>query len=524
MRRLAAFLSIPLAAQVSFDRLRDGELEKGNWLTYSGNLAGHRFSPLREITPANAAGLRVLWTYQTKNPGLVQTSPVAVDGVLYVTEPPSAVAALDARTGRRLWRWERPLPRDLRTIGFYRVNRGVAVLGGMVYVGTLDNHLVALDATSGAVRWDSVVADYREGYSITCAPLAIRGRIVVGIAGGEAGIRGFVDAYEAETGKRVWRFWTVPAPGEPGVETWAGESWRHGAAATWLTGTYDPSLNLVYWTTGNPGPDFNGDQRAGDNLYSCSLLAIDAASGRLRWHFQFTPHDTHDWDATQIPVLIDASVRGRLRRIVAVANRNGFYYVLDRATGEFLHGVPFVKQTWAKGLDDKGRPIVIAGTDPSETGVLVWPSLHGGTNWFSPSYSPVTGLFYVAAREMGSYYYKSEAEFKPLTFFGGGGERALPAHESWGAIRALEVATGRLVWEFRLETPPWSGVMSTAGGVVFSGAVEGTFFALDARTGRPLWDFQTGGEMRTNPISFLVDGRQRVAMASGASIYVLGLR
>ncbi|MFN7922895.1 MAG: PQQ-dependent dehydrogenase, methanol/ethanol family [Bryobacteraceae bacterium] len=518
-----ALASLPLMAQVSFEQLRTGDLERGNWLTYSGNFAAHRYSPLREITPANAAQLKVIWTYQTKNPGLVQMTPIAADGILYVTEPPSTVAALDARTGRRLWRWERPLPADLKTIGFYRVNRGVAILGDKVYVGTLDNHLVALDTKSGAIRWDSVVADYKEGYSITAAPLAIRDKIMVGIAGGEAGIRGFVDAFDAKTGQHSWRLWTVPAKGEPGSETWAGESWKYGAATTWVTGSYDPDLNLIYWGTGNPGPDFNGDARAGDNLYACSLLAIDADTGKLRWYFQFTPHDTHDWDATQIPVLVDVTVRGRLRKAVLVANRNGFYYVLDRATGEFLHGVPYVKQTWAKGLDDRGRPIVIPGTDPTEEGVLVWPSLHGGTNWFSPSYSPATKLFYVAAREMASHYFKGEAEFKPLTFFGGGGERALPPDQAWGAIRALDPATGKMAWEFRLQTPPWSGVMATGGGLVFSGAVEGNFFALDARTGKPLWDFQSGGDMRTNPMSFLVDGRQRVAMSAGATLFVFGL-
>ncbi len=520
---VALLCAASLAAQVPYERLLKSSREPGAWLTYSGNYQAHRFSGLAQLTPANIAGLRPRWIYQMKERGSVETSPLVADGVMYITEPPSTVTALDLRSGRPLWNWQRPMPRDLKTIGFGRVNRGVAVLDEMVYVGTLDAHLVALDARSGAVRWDAVVADYKLGHCITVAPLAINGKIITGISGGEAGIRGFLDAYDAKTGKRLWRFWTVPAPGEPGSDTWSGDAWKTGGAPTWVTGSYDPELKLVYWGTGNPGPDWNGDPRPGDNLYACSLVALDADTGKLRWHFQFTPHDVHDWDATEIPVLLDAVVRGRQRKLVAMANRNAFYYLLDRETGEFLQGVPYAKQTWAKGLDERGRPIVLPNTEPSEQGTLVYPSLQGATNWFSPSYSPLNKLFFVSVREMGAYYFKGEAEYKPGTFFAGGGERALAGDQAYGAIRALDAASGKVRWEFRLQSPPWAGVLATAGGLVFGGSNEGNFYVLDALTGKPLWEFQTGGPVRANPVSFLIDGKQHVAVAAGQALIVFGL-
>ncbi len=520
---IVLILSLPLQAQVPFERIVKASSEPSNWLTYSGNYQAYRFSGLDQITAANVAGLKPLWVYQLDEKGEFETSPIVVDGIMYITEPPSVVTAIDARSGRRLWTYRKQLPKDIKTLGFGRVNRGVAILDDAVYFGTLDSHLVALDARSGAVLWDVQVADNKTGHCITGAPLAVENKIVTGISGGEAGIRGFLDAYDAKTGKRIWRLWTIPTQGEPGVETWAGESWKTGGGPTWVTGSYDPESNLIYWGTGNPGPDWNGDSRAGDNLYTCSLLAIAADSGKLRWHFQFTPHDVHDWDATEIPLLLDLDVRGQTRKVVAMANRNAFYYLLDRKTGEFLLGTPYAKQTWAKGLDDKGRPMVLPHTEPTEEGNLIYPSLQGATNWFSPSYSAATKLFYVAVRAMGSYYYKSEADFKPGTFFGAGGERALNGDKAYGAIRALEANSGHQKWEFKLLSPSWAGVMSTAGGLVFGGSSEGNFFALDAMTGKPLWDFQTGGSINANPVSFMVEGKQRVAIAAGHSLFVFGL-
>jgi alcohol dehydrogenase (cytochrome c) len=519
-------LTVAVSAQVPYDRIVNAQKEPGNWLTYSGNYLGHRFSPLSEITAANVAGLRVKWAYQFES-GHTETSPIVVDGVMYITAPNSA-AALDARTGRQLWKWSRPLPKDYQSIGFGHVNRGPAILDGRLFVATLDCYLVALDIKSGAERWSTRVEDYKPGYSLTLAPLAIKGKVLIGISGGEAGIRGFVDAYDAASGQRSWRFWTVPAPGEPGHETWPQDgkykdSWKTGGGSTWVTGSYDPESNLVYWGVGNPGPDWNADSRLGDNLYTCSLVALDGDTGALKWHFQFTPHDTHDWDSAHVPVLFEAEVRGTRRKLVAVANRNAFFYVLDRTSGEFITARAYARQTWAKGLDDRGRPMLLPAIEPSAEGTVIYPNLNGATVWFSPSYSPLTGLFYVSVRELGSIYYKREADYKPGTFFAGGGEAGIPRDEKKGAIRALEVATGKLRWEFPLNTAAWSGVLSTGGGLVFSGSDEGNFFALDAVSGKPLWDFQTGGAITSNPISFNVNGKQHVAIAADRVLYVFGL-
>jgi alcohol dehydrogenase (cytochrome c) len=513
-----------LHAQVPYERILRADREPGSWLTYSGSYTSQRYSLLKDITKENVGRLKPVWLYQVKKPGLVEASPVVVDGVMYITEPPSTVTALDVRSGRPVWTWTPAMPRDVRHIGFPPVNRGIAMLDDTVYVGTLEAHLVALDAKSGAVRWDVEVADNKVGHSITVAPLALDGKIIVGISGGEAGIRGFLDAYDPKTGKRLWRYWTIPGPGEPGHETWGGDdSWKNGAGPTWVTGSYDPKLNLLYWGTGNPGPDWNGDVRPGDNLYTCCLLALDASTGKRKWHFQFTPHDVHDWDACQVPVLVDGEFRGKPRKLVATANRNAFYYLLDRETGEFLVGTPYAKQTWAKGLDPRGRPIRIPGTEPSVKGTLVYPSLQGATNWFSPSYSPRTGLFYVAVREMGAYYFKGEAKYEPGKSFLGGGEQAIRGDKAEGFVRALDLMTGTKKWEFKLHSPPWAGILSTAGGLVFGGTNEGNFFALDDQTGEALWQFQTGGAIRANPVSFSLDGKQHVAIAAGNAILVFGL-
>jgi len=526
--KLAAVVLVVLAplnaaAQVTSDRIARAESEPANWLTYSGNYQAHRFSPLTGITRDNVAQLKPAWIYQVRRTGIVETSPIVVDGVMYVTEPPSTVTALDVRTGRPLWMYSPTIPTDVIVIGSPPVNRGVAILGNTVFVGTVHGHLIALDAKSGAVRWDTVVDDNKFGYYLTSAPLALDGRIIVGVSGAEAGIRGFLDAYDPATGKRVWRTHTVPAPGEPGSETWKGDSWKTGGGSAWLTGAYDPALNLVYWGTGNPGPDWNGDLRQGDNLYTCSLIALNPVDGKIKWHFQFTPHDIHDWDSNEIPVLFDAPLNGRTRKLVAMANRNAFYYVLDRETGEFLSATPYAKQTWAERIDAKGRPIRRPATEPSLEGTLVFPNIQGASNWPSPSYSPKTQLFYQAAREMGTYFFKGEPQYKPGEPFMAGGGRAVNGDDAWGAIRALDATTGKLKWEFKLISPPMSGVLSTAGGLVFGGTDEGNFFALDAETGKPLWDLQLGGAIRANPMSFAVDGKQYVSIAAGYSIFVFGL-
>lgn len=509
-------------AQVTYERILNAPSEPGNWLTYSGNYAGHRHSPLDQINPSNVAQLRPAWIYQTNSLQKFETTPLVVDGVMYISEPPSHVTALDTATGRPLWKYRRPMPDDVRAC-CGQVNRGVAILGDRIFVGTIDAHLVALNAKTGAVLWDTVVAPYKSGYSITVAPLAVKDKIVIGIAGGEYGVRGLLDAYDAKTGKRAWRFWTIPGPGEPGHETWKGDSWKRGSAATWVTGSYDPDTNLIYWGTGNPGPDWNGDVRAGNNLYSDCMIALDADTGKLKWYFQFTPHDVHDWDATEVPVLVEGEVRGQKRKLLVFPNRNAFYYVLDRTTGEFLLGKPYAKQTWAKGLDDSGKPIRIPGTFPTVEGVAVWPSVAGANNWYSPTYSPKTGLLYVAVREAGSMYYTGEADYKEGERFDAGGFRSVPGEEEWGAVRAFNPATGQQAWEHRLFTPPYAGLLSTASGLVFGSTTESQFFALDATSGKLLWRFQCGGMARSNPMSFLSGGKQYVAVAMGSSLYVFGL-
>ena len=400
MRLLMIMLaaSAAWAQNVPFSRIVEAHKEPHNWLTYSGNYNGQRHSALDQINVSNVKRLKVAWVHNTGTTESHETTPLVVDGVMFLTEGPNIVKSIDTRTGNLLWRYEKKIPQDLR-LCCGRPNRGVAILGDTIYYGSIDAHLIALDAKTGRVKWEVEMADHKLGYSSTVAPLAVKDKIILGAAGGEFGIRGFLDAYDAKTGKRVWRFYTIPGPGDPEFGTWEGDSWKTGSAAIWTTGSYDPATNTTIWGTGNPGPDWNGDVRLGDNLYSCSFVALDADTGKKKWYFQFTPHDTHDWDATQVPVLIDGTFRGAAKKMVATANRNAFFYVLDRDNGKFLAGKPFVKQTWAKGLDDSGRPMVIPGTDPTEAGNLVWPSLAGGTNWASPSYSPQTKLFYVPARE-----------------------------------------------------------------------------------------------------------------------------
>jgi alcohol dehydrogenase (cytochrome c) len=415
------------------------------------------------------------------------------------------------------------MPADVKALGFPPVNRGVAILDETIFVGTLDANIVALDAKSGAFRWKTNVADNKLGFAITTAPVVIKDKVIIGVSGGEAGIRGFIDAYNTKTGKLEWRFYTIPGEGEKGNDTWQGDSWKTGGGATWVPGTYDPELNLVYWGIGNPGPDWNGDNRKGDNLYTCSVVAINPDNGQLKWYFQFTPHDVHDWDANQTSILFDGNVKGKQRKLLATANRNAFYYLLDRETGEFLLAKSYAKQTWADGIDEKGRPIVKPNTEPSEDGTLVFPSLQGATNWFSPAFSRKTGYFYVAVREMGSYYYKSEVEYQPGQFFLGGGEQALTGDAAKGMIRAIDGTTGEIKWSFDLHSPPWAGVMATAGGLVFAGTNEGNFLALDASSGIPLWDFQTGGAIRTNPMSFAFEGKQYIVISGGNALFAFSL-
>jgi alcohol dehydrogenase (cytochrome c) len=514
------------AQDVSYDDILHSSSQPQNWITYGGNYASQRFSELKQVNTDTVKNLKMEWVYQLRHQGIFESSPIVVDGMMYVTEPPTTVTALDVRTGKPVWRWTATLPRHLLTIGLFPTNRGVAILGDTVYVATIDAHLAALDAKTGALKWEVEIGDNKDAVAITQAPLAIDGKIIVGMGGGEGGLRGYIDAYDAKDGKRLWRLYTIPTAGEPGVQSWEGDSWKYGGATTWNTGAYDPETNTLFWGTGNPAPDWNGDARQGDNLYSCSLLAIDANTGKMKWYFQFSPHETHDWDAAEPPILFDAMIDGKERRVVAQANRNAFYYVLDRETGEFLAGKAFAKQTWAKGLDAKGRPIEMPNNQPTSQGNLIYPSITGSVNWTSSSYSPLTGLLYVNTREQGAYYFKGHPTIdphNPLDIGGGGGQKVVGGDAAYSAVRALEATTGDLKWQFKMVGDSWTGTLATAGNLVFCADAEGNFFALDATTGKPVWHVQLGNSVRANPITYEVDGKQYVEAAAGNSIFVFRL-
>jgi alcohol dehydrogenase (cytochrome c) len=506
-------------AQVTFEQLCDSAKQPYNWMMYSGDYAGRRFSPLQQVNSSNAKSLVAKWVYQTAATGKFETTPLVVDGVLYATGQDDRAFALDARTGRPIWMYQRQLPGDIRPC-CGRVNRGVAILGDKVFFGTLDAHVLALDTKTGNVIWDVSAADYSKGYSFTVAPLAVKDLVIIGVSGGEYGIRGFIDAYDANTGKRRWRFQTVPGPSVPGHETWEGESWKTGGAPAWMTGVYDPATNQLFWPTGNPSPSNRGAGRAGDNLYSNTLLALNPDSGRLDWHFQFTKHDEHDWDATEVPILIDAGDK----HLIAQANRNGFFYVLDRRSGKLLSATAYGKITWSESKDTEGRPVAKPEAAPTPKGHTVCPGALGATNWMSPSYDSKTGLFYVSARDQCDIFSTAPQPYQAgHAYYGSAYFPSDQAEPYVGAVRALDPATGQMKWEFRHPSPTWSGVLSTAGNLVFTGDAEGNFIALDAVSGKPLWHFQTGGAVYASPMAFAVDGKEYVAIAAGSSLYAFGL-
>lgn len=508
---------------VTFDRLKNAAAEPQNWLTYWGGLEGRHYSGLKQITPANAAQLKSTFTYQL-GANTVETTPLVVDGLMFVTGPLNNASALDAKTGRPLWKYTRQLPK-VASHCTVMTNRGFAILGDRLYMATLDTHLVALDAKSGNVIWDIAVDDYKKGFSITHAPLAIDGKIIVGVTSGECALTGFVDAYDAKTGKKLWRTHSTPQPGDPNRSTWNPEkSADFGGSPTWTTGTYDVDTDTIYWQTGNPGPDYDGTVRAGDNLYSCSVLALDAKTGKMKWWFQFTPHDVHDWDANETPLLIDGMIRGQKRKLLVTAQRNGFFYVLDRTTGEFLAGREFAKQTWAKGLDDKGRPIVLPNTTPTPQGNYVCPDAAGSANWGAPSYDPATNLFIVSTREACAVYTSMTRSPIPGEGFTGGGVEVDTKVGTPGSVRALEATTGIRKWDFPLHAgSPATGVLATAGGVVFASSYDGNLVALDSKTGKYLWHYYTGANIITSPMAYAVNGKQYIAIASQSAIFVFGL-
>ena len=522
-RDLTQTIEAPIPGGLTYDRLRNSDAEPHNWLMYWGNYQGTHYSKLNQITPSNARLIQAQWTLQLPGEQALQVTPLVIDGVMYTSGPPGQVFALDARTGQQIWRYERKL-KSTHAYAINQSNRGVAVLGNRVFVGTLDAALVALDARTGLPLWEVQLADVQLGHSLTSPPLVIKDKIITGISGGEFPIRGFIDAYDPATGKRLWRFYTIPGPGEPGNETWKGDSWKEGGSATWLTGTYDPDLNLLYWPVGNPAPAINGDVRLGDNLYSDSVVTLNPDTGKLVWHYQFTPNDTHDWDSTEDMMLVDRVFKGQRRKLLLHGDRNGFLYALDRADGKFLSAYPFVKQTWNKGFDDKGRPIPVEGWRATENGSIdIYPTMGGGTNYQAPSYDPATGWFILAYSEGGQRYFATSVTAEPGRQYQGGRavSNDVPAR---AGIKAVDPETGQTKWDFPIiRGSLTNGVLATAGAVVFAASADGNLIALEAKTGKLLWRFQTGGAMQASPISYAVDGRQYVAVSSGNVLYSFAL-
>jgi alcohol dehydrogenase (cytochrome c) len=495
-----------------------------NWPSYNGDYSGRRYSGLSEINASNVRDLRAAWVFHTQNTSRLEVTPTVVNGMMFVTAANEAIA-LDARTGRVVWRHTRPNSEALIDDASGHLNRGVALWHDRVYMETDNAHLLCLDARSGNLIWDVAYADWNKNYGATSAPLIVKDKVLVGTSGGDDGVRGFVAAYDAVTGKLAWRFWTIPGPGEFGSQSWPGKLYLHGGGTTWMPGTYDPELNLIFWGTSNPAPDFEGEVRPGDDLYTDCVLALDPDTGKLKWHFQFTPHDLFDYDAVETPILIDAVYRGVARKLLVEANRNGYIYVLDRANGHFLSATQFVeKLNWAKGIDAQGRP-VLSGIQPTAAGTRICPGYGGATNWFSPSYSEATHSVYVMALEQcETYFFKPEAFHEGKGYYSTGVKR-IPGEPWRKALVSFNLDTDSIAWKYPQagEGESSGGTMATAGGLVFFGDDTGSFEAIDAQNARPLWHFNTGQRMSASPMSYAVRGKQYVAIAAGSDIFSFAL-
>ena len=532
---LLVFSCACASAQVTFDRILHADREPQNWLTYSGTMQSQRHSSLSQINTGNVKNLETQWVFQARSLEKFEATPLVVDGVMYTVQAPNDVVALDAATGSVFWVYSyKPSPAARPCCG--RVNRGVAILGDTLYMGTIDAHLLAVDTKSGKPLWNREIANAAAGYALTHAPLIVKDKVIMGVAGGEYGIRGFIAAFDAKTGKEIWRFNTVPGPGEPGHDSWKNDAWKTGGGSVWVTGSYDPDLNLTYWGVGNPGPDWNGDVRPGDNLYTDSVVALDPDTGKLKWYYQFSPHDEFDYDAVQVPVLADMNWKGSRRKVMLWANRNGLMYVLDRTTGEFLQGKPFVEVNWMTGFDEKGRPMRAPGKVPTPEGTRILPGNQGGTNWYSPSYSARTGLFYIPSWvNYDSIYIKQDVEYtEGRTYTGAFPRSNVPFfpdqtmqrkdNEGYGAVRAMDPVTGERKWEFKMGDVTDSGILTTDADLLFAGGRDGHFVALDARNGNLLWKATLGGGVFAGAMTYSVNGRQYVAVAAGNSLFAFALR
>jgi len=533
-------LGASVSAQVTYDRILHADREPQNWLTYSGGYSSQRYSLLNEITRANVHSLALKWVWRPKYLDKMETTPLVVDGVMYAVQN-SEVVAFDAATGRSFWRFQYRVPPESNA--YLMVIKGLAIADDRVFWATYDGHLIAIDAKTGTPVWNKTLVDWHKGWQFNVAPLVVKDKVILGPATNEYGVNCWIAAFDVRTGAEVWKFKTVPEPGEKGNETWPGNSWEHGGAPIWVTGSYDPETNLTFWGTGNPNPGWNGGPRnPGDNLYADSVVALDADTGTLKWHYQFTPNDEFDWDSVQVPVLADIDWQGRPRKVMLWGNRNGFYYALDRVTGQFLLGKAFVKQNWNLGFDN-GRPVKAPGAKPTPEGSYIEPGTQGGTNWYSPSFSPRTGLFYLSVWDNYSVISRSadvppwEAGKKytgraPTTpaatgrATGPGPRAGAPFRddsEGFGAVRAIDPKTGEKKWDFKMIDYTESGILTTASDLLFAGGREGHFFALDAKTGELLWKVNLGGTVASGPITYGVDGRQYVAVCADGALYVFGL-
>jgi alcohol dehydrogenase (cytochrome c) len=496
-----------------------------DWASYNGDYSGRRYSSLSEINLANLPQLRAEWVFHARNTSRLEVTPVVVNGMMFVTAANDAFA-LDAATGREVWHFSRPVSENLIDDASGHLNRGVGVWHDRVYMETDNAHLLCLDARSGNLIWDVAYADGNKNYGATSAPLVVKDKVLVGTSGGDDGVRGFVAAYDAMTGKQAWRFWTIPAPGEFGSESWPGQAYLHGGGTTWMPGTYDPALNTIYWGTSNPSPDFDGKPRPGDDLYTDCVLALDPDTGTLKWYFQFTPHDLFDFDAVETPVLIDAVFQGEARKLLVEANRNGYLFVLDRTNGKFLAATPFAeKLNWAKGIDEHGRPIR-TGVEPTPGGSRICPGFAGATNWYAPSYSESTHSFYFLALEKCENFFSQPTQpFKEGVGYYSTGVKHIPGDDSWKNLVSYSLETGAIAWKYPQVGRGHSsgGTMATAGGLVFFGDDAGSFEAVDARSGKPLWHFNTGQVMSASPMSYAVAGKQYVAIAAGSDIFSFAL-
>ncbi|HXW92683.1 MAG TPA: PQQ-dependent dehydrogenase, methanol/ethanol family [Terriglobales bacterium] len=497
-----------------------------NWISYNGDYSGRRYSSLAQINRTNAGQLRAQWVFHAANTSRLEVTPVVFQGMMFVTAANDAFA-LDASTGRIVWHHSRRLSEGLIDDASGHINRGVGLWRDRVYMETDNAHLLCLDARSGHLIWDVGYATWNRNYGATSAPLVVKDKVLVGTSGGDDGVRGFLAAYDTMSGKLAWRFWTIPAPGEPGSESWPGEAYLHGGGTTWMPGTYDPDLNTVFWGTSNPAPDFEGSVRPGDDLYTDCILALDADTGKLKWYFQFTPHDVFDYDGVETPVLIDAPYQGGRRKLIVQANRNGYLYVLDRSDGRFLSAVPFVeKLNWAKGIDGKGRPIRTE-VKPTPAGTRVCPGYAGATNWYAPSYSESThSLYFMALEQCQTFFSKSEPQrFQEGKEYYSTGVKHIVDERSKKILLAYNLDTGSFVWKYPQTGSGRSsaGTMTTAGGLVFFGDDADSFEAVDAQTGKPLWHFNTGQGMSASPMSYAIRGKQYVAIAAGSDVFSFGL-